>query len=58
LEVEYELVLVERFADPQLHLQTLFGRHAHRVVEKLHPVTAVVLGLVHRGVGITQDGSR
>ena len=52
---ERELPGGERVAQLGLELEPLDGARAHRAVEELQLRLAVLLGLVHRGVGVAQQ---
>jgi hypothetical protein len=58
LDVQPQLVAFDRLSDPhQLELVGLIGLILHRL-EELVAIAPLLLGLIHRVIGVTQEGVR
>ena len=52
LKIEFKLRFLDRFSQIALELSPLSNRLLHAVIKKAQPIATLVLGLIHRDIGL------
>ena len=55
LEIEFKLRFLDRFSQIALKLSSFSDRLLHAVIKKTQPIATLVLGLIHRDVGLFEQ---